>query len=108
MADMEQIAVIIKRHKWGWIGQTLRKDESSVDRQAMQWNLLDSIGRKKERPCETWRRTVARECKNLNKTWPDLNNWPIEEFGGELALLLQNVPVGIKETRKKKNCKQHK
>ena len=29
MADMQQIDVIIKRHKWGWIGHTLRKDESS-------------------------------------------------------------------------------
>ena len=46
MADMQQIDVIIKRHKWGWIGHTLRKDESSVARQAMQWNPLDGIGRK--------------------------------------------------------------
>ena len=30
MANMQQIDVIIKRHKWGWIGHTLRKDESSV------------------------------------------------------------------------------
>ena len=66
MADMQQIDVIIKRHKWGWIGHTLRKDES------MQWNPLDGIGRKKGRHCETWRRTVERECKNLNKTFPDL------------------------------------
>ena len=36
MADTQQIDVIIKRHKWGWIGHTLRKDESSVARQAMQ------------------------------------------------------------------------
>ena len=72
MADIQQIDVIIKRHKWGWIGHTLRKDESSVERQAMQWNSLDGIGRKKGRPCETWRRTVEGECKNLNKTWPDL------------------------------------
>ena len=25
MADMQQIDVIIKRHKWGWIGHTLQK-----------------------------------------------------------------------------------
>ena len=37
MADMQQIDVIIKIHKWGWIGHTLRKDESLVARQAMQW-----------------------------------------------------------------------
>ena len=46
--------MIIRRHKWGWIGHTLRKDEPSVARQAMQWNPLDGIGRKKGRPCETW------------------------------------------------------
>ena len=64
--------MIIKRQKWGCIGHTLRKDESSVARQAMQWNPLNGIARKKRRPCETWRRTVEKECKNLNKTWPDL------------------------------------
>ena len=51
MAVMQQIDVIISKH-------TLRKDESSVARQAMQWNPLDGIGRRKGRPCETWRRTV--------------------------------------------------
>ena len=65
MADMQQIDVIIKRHKWGWIGHTLRKDESSVARQAMQWNPLDGIVRKKGRPCETWRRTVQESKQNL-------------------------------------------
>ena len=39
--------MIIKRHKWGCIGHTLRKDESSVVRQAMQRNSLDGIGRRK-------------------------------------------------------------
>ena len=48
------------------------QDKSSVARQVMQWNPLDGIGRKKGRPCGTWRRTVERECKSLHKTWPDL------------------------------------
>ena len=72
MADMQQIDVIIKRHKRGWIGHKLRKDESSVARKTMQWSPLDGIGRKKRRPCETWRQTVERQCKNVNKTWSDL------------------------------------
>ena len=29
--------------------------------------------------------------------------WPSQEFGGELALLMAYGPVGIKETKKKKN-----
>ena len=36
-ADMQQIDVIIKGHKWGWIGRTMRKDEPSVAQQAIQW-----------------------------------------------------------------------
>ena len=47
---MQQINVIIKSHKWGWIGHILRKDESSMARQAMQ--------------------TVG--VQELSKTWPDL------------------------------------
>ena len=37
MADMQLIDVTIKRHKFGRMGPTLRKNESSVVRQAMQW-----------------------------------------------------------------------
>ena len=44
----------------------LRKYESSVARQAMQWNPLNGIGRRMRR------QTVEKECKNLNKTWSDL------------------------------------
>ena len=40
--------------------------------EAIQWNPLNGIGRRKGRPCETCRRTVERECKNLNKTLSDL------------------------------------
>ena len=53
--------MIIKRHKWGWIGHTLRKDESSV------WMVL---GEEREDPARRVR-TVERECKK-KKTWPDL------------------------------------
>ena len=38
----------------------------------MQWNPLDGIATRKGRPSETCRRTVEKECKNLNKTWSDL------------------------------------
>ena len=31
------------------------------------------------------------------------NNWPSQEFVGELALLMSYVSVGIKESKKKKN-----
>ena len=72
MANMQLNDVTIKRHKWSWIEHTLRKDVCSVAPQAMQWNPLDGIGRRKSRHCLMWRRTVVRKCKNLNKTWSDL------------------------------------
>ena len=62
MAAMQQIDLIIKRHKCGWIGNTLRKDEPSVARHAMQWDALDVISRRKWKRIETWRRTVETEC----------------------------------------------
>ena len=34
------------------------------------------------------------------------NNWPSQECGGELALLIPYVPVGIKETMKKKKIRR--
>ena len=43
------------------MGHTLRKDEFSVARQAMQWNALDVLGEKKGRPCETWRMEPVKE-----------------------------------------------
>ena len=93
-AEMQHIDVIIQWHKYDWIGHTLRNDESSVARQAMQWNPLDGIGRKKGRPCEIWRRTVERECKNLKKPGLIWNKCPSQDFFGELALLMPSVPVG--------------
>ena len=33
--------------------------------------------------------------------WSARNNWPSQEFGGELVLCMPYVPLGIKETRKK-------
>ena len=60
MADMQQIDVVIKRHKWGL---TLRKDESSVARQAMQWNVQMVLGEERQDSVrygdELW------ECKDL-------------------------------------------
>ena len=64
MVDMQQIDLIIKRHIWGWMGHTLRKDESSLVQQAMQWSSLDGIERRNGRPCETCRRTVEKQCKS--------------------------------------------
>ena len=76
------------RHKLKFCqnSKTCKKHDSSVSRQAMQWNPLYGIGRRNGRACETWRRTVERECKNLNKTWPDLKQLAQSRVGAVDAL----------------------
>ena len=67
MTDVQLIDVNIKRHKWGSIGHTLRQEESSVARQAMQWNPLNGIARRKGDPArrgdELWKGSARIETK---------------------------------------------
>ena len=65
MADMQQIDAIIKRHKYGCENMSLQWPEKLCNE---IWMVLEE----KREDLETWRRTVERECKNLNKTWSDL------------------------------------
>ena len=50
MAGMHPVDNIINRQIWGWIGHTLCKDEQCIAPQAMEWNPLDAIGRKRGCP----------------------------------------------------------
>ena len=38
ITEQEKINTQIRRRKWGWIGQTLRKINCSVTKQALRWN----------------------------------------------------------------------
>ena len=52
----------------GWIGHTqwwMRRDESSVAREAMKWNHLDGIGGRKGRPFHMYR-SASRELLLFN------------------------------------------
>jgi hypothetical protein len=49
----------IRRRKWNWIGHTLRKNERSIERQALDWNPQGA--RKRGRPKQSWRRTIEEE-----------------------------------------------
>jgi hypothetical protein len=33
------VALQIKKRKWQWIGHTLRKNDGSIEKQALDWNL---------------------------------------------------------------------
>ncbi|CAH4036136.1 unnamed protein product [Pieris brassicae] len=62
----------IKRRKWNWIGHTLRRDLNHIPKQALDWNPQGK--RKRGRPKQTWRRTVADEAKRAGKTWSEVKH----------------------------------
>ena len=65
--NQEPIETTIRRRTWRWIGHTLRKKESDITRQALEWNPQGS--RKRGRPRETWRRSVHRDLERMGWTW---------------------------------------
>ena len=65
----EQIITEIKRRKWGWIGDTLRKPATNITRQALSRNPQGK--RKVGRPRQTWRRSVE-ELKAIRIRWSEL------------------------------------
>jgi hypothetical protein len=50
----------IRKRKFGWIGHTLRKDDSEPYNTALLWNPQVRSGR--ARPRNSWRRTTLNEC----------------------------------------------
>lgn len=63
----EPIEKTIKRLKWKWIGHTLRKPQSSITRQALDFNAAGK--RRIGRPADTWKRSVNRELAKHNLSW---------------------------------------
>jgi hypothetical protein len=49
----------IRKRKFGWIGHTLRKDDSELCKAGLQWNPQGTRGR--GRPRNSWRRTTMDE-----------------------------------------------
>jgi hypothetical protein len=58
----------IRKRKFGWIGHTLRKDDSEPCKAAMQRNPQGTRGR--GRPINSWRRTTPNESGK--HSWSDL------------------------------------
>ena len=56
--------------KWKWLGHTLRKDDQSIVKEALEWNPPGK--RKVGRPAMTWRRTILEEAKRGKKTFNEL------------------------------------
>jgi hypothetical protein len=65
-----RIDLQISKHKWGWLGHTLRKTPVDLTRQALEWNPQGK--RRRGRPKNTWQRTMLEEAKEINKTWAEI------------------------------------
>lgn len=65
----EPVELDIRRRKWGWIGHTLRKDASTIARQALDWNPQGR--RKRGAPKRTWKRSLDIEIQKIepNCSW---------------------------------------
>ena len=66
----EPIEITVKRRTWRWIGHTLRKPDSDVTKQALEWNPVGT--RKRGRPKDTWRRSLEGELKRMGKSWKEV------------------------------------
>ena len=58
---------VICKRRWRWIGHVLRMPLSATAKVALYWTPDGK--RKRGRPKETWRRTVAREMKERGWSW---------------------------------------
>jgi hypothetical protein len=56
----------VRMRKWRWIGRTLKKGDESIEKHELDLNLHGI--RRRERPKETWRRTVLEEAGKCGKT----------------------------------------
>ena len=78
--NQQDMATILMKRRWKWMGHVIRKDNSSHTKVALHWTPEGK--RKVGRPKITWRRTVEGEMKSLGHTWgtvermaKDRNQW---------------------------------
>ncbi|XP_078318223.1 uncharacterized protein LOC144620670 [Crassostrea virginica] len=86
------MATILTRRRWKWLGHVIRKDSRSHTKTALHWTPDGK--RKRGGPKTTWRRTVEAELKEINQTWGPLKGWLKIATNGE-PLLLPYIPAGI-------------
>ncbi|CAC5377924.1 unnamed protein product [Mytilus coruscus] len=59
----------VTTRRWKWIGHTLRKNKTNVNRQALDWNPQGH--RKRGRPKTTWHRDLTSDLQNIGKLAKD-------------------------------------
>ena len=57
----------IKERKWRWVGHTLRRDLTSLTKQALDWNTQEK--RRRGRPTTIWRRSLDTELRTYRISW---------------------------------------
>lgn len=77
--DQEDMATIITRRRWTWIGHILRRDPESIIKTALFWTPEGK--RKRGRPKVTWRRTVEAEMKEHQRSWGTLQKLASDRQG---------------------------
>jgi hypothetical protein len=60
----------IKNRNWRWIGHTLRKPASAIEKDALDWNPQGGRGR--GRPRKAWRRTTEEEITEIGNIWSEV------------------------------------
>ena len=63
----DNMATIIMRRRWKWIGHVIRREQENITQTALHWTPDGK--RKRGRPKNTWRRMVEGELKTLHHTW---------------------------------------
>ncbi|VDO53408.1 unnamed protein product [Schistosoma margrebowiei] len=89
----------IRKRRWKWIGNTLRKSSNCITRQALTWN---SEGRwKRGRPKNTLRREIKADMERMNNDWKVVVGGSQQETLDPGFMLLdtrqQGVPAILRE-----------
>ena len=59
-----------KRRKWNWIGHTLRKEATAIEKTALDWNPQGY--RRRDRPKRMWQRTIEDDIRNTGRSWNEV------------------------------------
>lgn len=72
ITNQREVKHTIMERKWKWMGHILRRNQTNITRQALQWNPQGR--RRAGRPKTTWRRIVEQEARSAGKTWGEIKN----------------------------------
>ena len=82
----QHIPEVIKERKWRWTGHILRRDPTSITRQALDWNTQGK--RRRCRPSTTWKRSLDNELRTYGISWGEAKHkWENEK--------LSNYSIGM-------------